>query len=91
MSTSHDEVPPVAAGVEVTETHLRVHFEDGRRLEVPLAWLPRLRDARPKQRRRWRLLGDGSGIRWPELDEDVSVTGLLAGRGATVRPDGDAA
>jgi len=48
-------------------------------VSVPLAWYPRLRDATPEQRSRWEILGDGDGIRWPEIDEDLSVAGILLG------------
>jgi uncharacterized protein DUF2442 len=54
-----------------------VHLEDGRSLTVPLEWFPRLRDASPEQRAAWELIGRGIGIRWPALDEDISVAGLL--------------
>jgi hypothetical protein len=52
---------------------------DGRTIIVPLAWFPRLLHATPEQRRRWELLGDGEGIHWPDVDEDLSVAGLLRG------------
>jgi hypothetical protein len=52
-------------------------MEDGRTLTVPLEWFPRLRDASPEQRNRWRLIGPGTGIHWPDIDEDISVAGLL--------------
>ena len=66
----------------VTELHftaeaLLLTLTDGRELSVPLEWLPRLRDATPQQRRNWRLIGRGEGVHWAELDEDVSVNGLL--------------
>lgn len=51
----------------------------GRTISVPLAWFPRLLRATPDQRREWQLLGDGEGIGWPQLDEDLSVAGLLRG------------
>ena len=54
-----------------------VHLEDGRSLTVPLEWFPRLRDATPAARTRWELMGHGLGIHWPDLDEDLSVAGLL--------------
>ncbi len=54
-----------------------VHLVDGRSLTVPLDWFPRLRDAAPEQRTRWRLMGTGTGIHWPDLDEDISISGLL--------------
>jgi hypothetical protein len=54
-----------------------VHLEDGRSLTIPLEWFPRLRDATPEQRNRWVLIGPGFGIHWPEIEEDISVVGLL--------------
>ena len=54
-----------------------VHLEDGRSLTLPLEWFPRLRDATPEQRNRWEWIGPGIGIHWPDLDEDLSVAGLL--------------
>ena len=56
-----------------------VTFTDGRVLSVPLEWFPTLRDATPKQRTRYEIGGGGIGIHWPELDEDLSVAGLMAG------------
>jgi hypothetical protein len=50
---------------------------DGRELAVPLEWFPRLRDATPEQRSNWRLIGRGQGIHWADVDEDISVAGLL--------------
>ena len=54
-----------------------VDLEDGRSLTVPLEWFPRLRDATPEQRNHWELIGPGFGFHWPDLDEDISVAGLL--------------
>ncbi|GIX17321.1 MAG: hypothetical protein KatS3mg119_1507 [Rhodothalassiaceae bacterium] len=68
-----------AARVSTTEDELVVDLVDGRRLSVPLAWFPRLLHATPDQRARYELLGDGEGIHWPDVDEDVSVAGLLEG------------
>jgi Protein of unknown function (DUF2442) len=68
-----------AEGVSVTETTLTVHLADGRTLSVPLAWYPRLLNGSPKERNRWRLIGRGEGIHWPDLDEDISVENLLSG------------
>lgn len=69
--------PPSARGVDFAPDGLVVHLQDGRSLTVPLEWFPRLRDATPEQRGRWEPLGPGIGIHWPELDEDISVAGLL--------------
>ena len=85
MSTLTLSVDPLAADVEVTEHALWVMLEDGRELSVPLEWYPRLRDATPSRRSTWRLIGHGEGIHWPDVDEDISVLGLLAGSGDTRR------
>lgn len=79
MSTLTLETEPLAVDVTVNETTLRVSLDDGRELAVPVAWFPRLRDASPSDRDNWRLIGIGEGIHWPDLDEDISVLGLLAG------------
>lgn len=71
---------PAAQGVEVTEDTLTVELADGRSISVPLAWYPRLAHATPDERRNWQLIGGGEGVHWPDLDEDISVEGLLAGR-----------
>lgn len=70
--------------VDVSEQTLRVDLADGRTLTAPLAWYPRLLAATPEQRAHWELAGGGYGIHWPEVDEDLSVEGLL--RGATAAP-----
>lgn len=80
MSSSRVETIPRAESVEVTDAELIVHLLDGRRLSAPLVWFPRLLRATPEQRAKWELLGDGEGIHWPLIDEDLSVEGLLAGR-----------
>jgi hypothetical protein len=63
--------------VEFVPDAFVVHLEDGRSLAVPIEWFPRLRDATPEQRRQWRLIGPGTGIHWPDIDEDISIAGLL--------------
>lgn len=68
---------PRARSLEFVEDAFVVHLEDGRSLTVPLEWFPRLRDATPEQRTRYELSGRGYGIHWPDLDEDISVPGLL--------------
>lgn len=79
MSSSIVEANPRAQKVEVTEDELTVTLADGRRVSVPLAWFPRLLHASPAQRSNWQLLGDGEGIHWPDVDEDLSVAGILRG------------
>lgn len=66
-----------ATKVQVGRTHLSVSLNDGRSVRVPIAWFPRLASGSPEQRQHWRLIGRGVGIRWEELDEDLSVEGLL--------------
>jgi hypothetical protein len=68
---------PRAQSLEFVEDAFVVHLQDGRSLTVPLEWFPRLRDATPEQRTRYEFSGHGYGIHWPELDEDISVPGLL--------------
>ena len=69
-----------ATQVAVTDDTLTVELSDGRSISAPLAWYPRLLHGTPDERRRWRLIGQGSGINWPDLDEDISVENLLHGR-----------
>ena len=78
MSTSRVKTTPLAVDVGVSDDRLEVRLADGREISVPLEWFPRLRDAKPEQRRTWRLIGGGVGIHWPDIDEDLSVEGLLA-------------
>lgn len=68
-----------ASKVEVTDDEIVAHFADGRTISVPLAWSWRLADATPEQRRHYELIGDGEGIHWPAVDEDISVRGMLEG------------
>lgn len=63
-----------------TDDALLVELSDGRSVTVPVAWFPRLAHGTAAERRNWRLIGKGEGIRWPDLDEDISVESLLAGR-----------
>jgi hypothetical protein len=65
--------------VAISEDELKVALMDGRTITVPLAWYPRLAEATPEQRAHWEMPGAGYGIHWPELDEDLSTEGLLAG------------
>lgn len=73
------ESDPRAVAIEVTDDVISARLADGRTISVPLAWSWRLSDATPEQRARYELLGDGNGIHWPDLDEDVSVRGMLDG------------
>lgn len=78
MSISIDDA--IAVGLVIDEQQLHVRIKDGRTISVPLAWFPRLVDASAEARADWRLIGDGEGIRWHRLDEDISISALLRGR-----------
>jgi Protein of unknown function (DUF2442) len=65
--------------VVVTDETITAHLVDGRVISVPLAWSWRLSDATPAQRANWELIGDGYGVHWPDVDEDLSADGLLNG------------
>jgi hypothetical protein len=71
---------PFAESVMITEDTLNVDLSDGRTISVPLTWFPRLVHATQEQRDNWRLIGRGHGIHWDDIDEDISVEGLIAGR-----------
>lgn len=68
----------LAVSVRCDDEMLRGRLSDGREINVPVESFPRLRDATPAQRQNWRLIGQGVGIHWEDIDEDVSVEGLLA-------------
>lgn len=69
-----------ATGADVNDTELTVHLEDGRSITTPLEWYPRLVFATPDELQNFRLTGGGYGLHWPDLDADLSVKGMLAGR-----------
>ncbi len=79
MSSSVVETRPLAQDVTVAENELSVSLRDGRTITVPLAWYPRLLHASQAQLANWEILGNGEGIRWPDVDEDLSIAGLLRG------------
>ncbi|MGA2327436.1 MAG: DUF2442 domain-containing protein [Bryobacteraceae bacterium] len=85
MSSLVVETHPLAREVSVSEDELTVALADGRRISVPLTWFPRLLHATPAQLSKYELLGDGEGIHWPDVDEDLSVAGLLRGTPAPQR------
>jgi hypothetical protein len=80
MTTLVTERDVFAESVSFSEDSLTVQLDDGRSLSVPLAWYPRLLHGTAAEREKYELIGDGEGIHWSELDEDISVEGLLAGR-----------
>lgn len=79
MTTSELRESDRVINVHVTDESLTVHLADGRAVTVPLWWYPRLANASHAQRDHWRIAGGGYGIHWPEIDEDLSVTGILRG------------
>ena len=74
--------PKIAAveSVSTTEDDLIAELADGRKISVPLAWFPRLLQGSPEERNNWRLIGNGEGIHWPDLDEDISAENLIFGQ-----------
>ena len=70
----------LAQKVRVTADELAVELVDGRTVSVPVQWYPRLAHGSPAERQNWRIIGRGVGIHWPDLDEDLSIESLIAGR-----------
>jgi hypothetical protein len=79
MSTSAVETRALARSVRFTDSDMVVELVDGRTVSVPLLWFPRLRKATRAQLGNCEILADGEGIHWPDVDEDLSVAGLLKG------------
>ena len=81
MSSSAIEMHmTVVQHVTVTEDSLVIDLVDGQTVSVPLAWYPRLLHGQPEERNHWRMIGQGEGIHWPDLDEDTSVENILFGQ-----------
>jgi hypothetical protein len=87
MTTLTLKTEPLAVDVSFSDATFAVALDDGRSLTVPIDWFPRLMGATAAQRQNWRLIGRGEGLHWPDVDEDISVLGLLAGFGDTTRRD----
>lgn len=83
MNTVTLVVEPKISDLRVTDVEITAYLIDGRTVSVPLAWSWRLSEATPSQREHWELIGDGVGIHWPEIDEDISIEGMLYGIPAT--------
>ncbi len=79
MSTAGNIVEPRLSSVQVTDDEIIARLVDGRTITVPLVWSWRLTEATLEQRRKFEILGDGQGIRWPDVDEDISIDGMLYG------------
>jgi len=89
MSTVVNDMPRIA-NIQVTEDAIIAQLVDGRTISVPLAWSWRLSEATPEQRNNLEIIGNGLGVHWPDIDEDISATGMLYGMPArpphTVHP-----
>lgn len=70
---------PRIASIEVDADEITAHLTDGRTISVPLVWSWRLSEATPEQRHHYEIMGSGQGVHWPEVDEDISVKGMLYG------------
>ncbi|MGD1973509.1 MAG: DUF2442 domain-containing protein [Desulfobacterales bacterium] len=79
MNTVISVIEPRIKHIEVTEDTITAYLADGRVISVPLAWSWRLSDATVEQRNTWELIGDGQGVHWPDIDEDISANGMLTG------------
>ena len=66
--------------IDISDDTLAVELADGRTVSVPLVWYPRLVHGTNEERTNWRLIGQGQGIHWPDLDEDISVKNILFGQ-----------
>ena len=90
MSTVVNDTPRIS-DIQVTDDSIVAQLTDGRIISVPLAWSWRLSEATPKQRSNFEVIGSGLGVHWPDIDEDISATGMLYGvparpNKASVRP-----
>lgn len=79
MNTVGNVAEPRLLAAHVTEHEIIVHLMDGRTISVPVTWSWRLSEATAEQRENFTVVGDGQGIHWPEIDEDISVEGMLYG------------
>lgn len=78
MNTLAEKIDALAVDVSFTVDALHVVLSDGREISAPLQWFPRLLNANSEQRSKWELIGDGIGVHWPDIDEDVEIESLLA-------------
>lgn len=88
MTTSAKKIrEPLITQVRVGHSKLAVELNDGRRIEVPLDWYPRLVHATTGERNQWQIIGQGQGIHWPLIDEDISLENLLLGQPSGESPE----
>jgi hypothetical protein len=79
MNTAIEITEPRLISIEVNENEITAFLADGRKISVPLAWSWRLSDATPEQRQNYEIIGNGEGVHWPDIDEDISIEGMLFG------------
>ena len=79
MNIAADTYEPRLYDIRITEDEIIAFLVDGRTISVPLAWSWRLSEATPEQRQHFEIIGEGTGIHWPDIDEDISVQGMLHG------------
>ena len=79
MSTLAVKFDDHAIDVSFTNTSLHFVLADGREISAPLEWFPRLRDASESDRNDWRFIGNGIGVHWPKVDEDIAIKTLMSG------------
>jgi len=79
MNIAVEITEPRLIGINVNDNEIKAFLTDGRTISVPLAWSWRLSEATPKQRQNYEIIGDGQGVHWPDVDEDISVEGMLYG------------
>ncbi|MCF7996988.1 MAG: DUF2442 domain-containing protein [Chromatiaceae bacterium] len=79
MNTAANVMEPRILSLHVTDDEIIAHLVDGRTISVPLVWSWRLTEASDKQRRHFEIIGEGQGVHWPDIDEDISVEGMLYG------------
>lgn len=86
-SSDRERREPCARNVRVNDEALTVDLTDGRTLAVPLAWYPRLWHGTPEERARFEIFGDDTYLHWPDLDEDLTVSGILDGHPSRESPE----
>jgi hypothetical protein len=79
MNTAVNIVEPRLLAIQITEDEIIAHLLDGRTVSVPLMWSWRLSEATEEQRQNFEIIGDGQGVHWPGIDEDISIEGMLYG------------
>jgi hypothetical protein len=79
MNIAVKTIEPRLSSIEISDSELTALLADGRKISVPLAWSWRLSEATSKQRQHYEIIGNGQGVHWPDIDEDISVEGMLFG------------